>query len=142
MLFSQSVLGRSAVPVLSKALDAYALRGKAMANNIANVSTPDYKRIEVSFENSLQDALHKTRLTGERTDKGHMYLGRDDLKNVKVDAHRIEDMTNPGEINNVDIDLENAKMAENSIAFNFGVRFIKDQMSSISSAIKGSGLGQ
>ena len=44
--------------VLSKTLDAAASRQKTIANNIANVETPGYKRVDLapSFEQALQQA--------------------------------------------------------------------------------------
>lgn len=42
--------------LLSKALDAYAMRQKAIASNVSNIDTPGYKRLEVSFEDSLKEA--------------------------------------------------------------------------------------
>mgnify|MGYP000530431163 CR=1 FL=1 len=47
------------VNFLQKALDAASLRQNVLANNIANVNTPGFKRSYVSFEESLQQALKK-----------------------------------------------------------------------------------
>ncbi len=123
----------------SKGLDAYTHRGRAIANNIANVSTPGYNRIEVSFEEQLREALDKElNMAGTRTNSNHLFLGRKELEHVKSEGYRVEDFTNAGEVNNVDIDIEMAKMAENEIAFNFASSFIRDRHGAISEAIKGS----
>jgi len=42
--------------LLAKAMDAYSVRKKAIASNIANIDTPGYKRLEVSFEDQLRKA--------------------------------------------------------------------------------------
>jgi flagellar basal-body rod protein FlgB len=42
--------------LLKTALDAYSLRQKAIASNVANIDTPGYKRLEVPFEEQLQKA--------------------------------------------------------------------------------------
>lgn len=42
--------------LLAKALDTYNIRQKAIASNISNIDTPGYKRLEVSFEEKLQQA--------------------------------------------------------------------------------------
>jgi flagellar basal-body rod protein FlgB len=65
-----------------------------------------------------------------------MYLGRPDLHHVQPRGYRPEDLTNPAEVNNVDVDLEMAKMAENEIAFNMAVKFIKDRMSDVEASIR------
>lgn len=43
----------------NKALDAVVLRGQAIANNIANLETPGYKRVDLSpnFESQLEQAI-------------------------------------------------------------------------------------
>ncbi|MDR0516702.1 MAG: flagellar basal body rod protein FlgB [Fibromonadaceae bacterium] len=138
MLTKLAILDKTSIPVASKGLDAYAHRGRAIANNIANVSTPGYNRIEVSFEEQLSKALDKElNLAGERTHGNHFFLGRKEIEHVKSEGYRVTDPTNPGEINNVDIDIEMAKLAENEIAFNFATTFIRDRHSAIGEAIKG-----
>lgn len=42
--------------VLRNAMQAYAWRLKALSNNIANIETPGYRRMSVSFEEDLQAA--------------------------------------------------------------------------------------
>ncbi|MAL16821.1 MAG: flagellar biosynthesis protein FlgB [Balneola sp.] len=42
--------------MLGQAMDAYSLRQKITASNIANADTPGYKRHEVVFEDELQQA--------------------------------------------------------------------------------------
>ncbi|GHV12357.1 flagellar basal body rod protein FlgB [Fibrobacterales bacterium] len=139
MLTKLAILDRTSVPVAAKGLDAYTHRGRAIANNIANVSTPGYRRIEVSFEDQLKQALDKElNLSGTRTNGNHLFLGRPELEHVKSEGYRSNDPTNPGELNNVDIDIEMAKLAENEIAFNFATAFIKDREGAIGEAIKGS----
>lgn len=45
-------------------MDAYALRQKMTASNIANADTPGYKRHEVQFEQELQKAQNSKGVTG------------------------------------------------------------------------------
>lgn len=42
--------------LLANAMDAYSLRQKMTASNVANIDTPDYKRVSVSFEEALRQA--------------------------------------------------------------------------------------
>lgn len=141
MFLKASILDQTSIPVATKGLDAYSLRGKAINNNLSNITTPGYQRIEVSFEDQLREALNKKTLLGDRTENGHMFLGRPDLSKVVPEGYRAQDPTNPGEVNNVDIDLEAAKLAENQIAYNFSIKFIKERMGDIEASIKLSGLG-
>ena len=129
-------MAKTSIPVASKGLDAYMTRSRATANNIANVATKGYERIEVSFEDQLQSAMDSKKLNGDRTQAAHMFLGRNELDKVHAEAYRVEDQTNAGEFNNVDIDLENAKMAENQIQYNFAIKFIQERMADVTTSIK------
>lgn len=47
--------------VMNKALDGLSKRHKAIASNLANADTPNYRRKDVSFEDSLAQALKETK---------------------------------------------------------------------------------
>ena len=113
------------------------MRQKAIANNIANINTPGYQRIEVSFESELKKALNPQQLLGAQTNAGHMPIGRPTLDHLQPKAYRPNDPVQPGQVNNVDIDMEMAKLAENQILFNAGVKLLTDRSSTIRSAITG-----
>ncbi len=136
MLAKLGIYDRTSISVASKSLDASALRSKAIANNLANVATPGYQRIEVNFEERLREALDKKNIQGDRTDRNHMYLGRPELNKINPEAFRAVDPTQPGEINNVDVDLEMSKLAENQILFSYSAKFITERMADVNSAIK------
>lgn len=51
------------VNVLKKAADASWLREQTIANNIANVDTPGYKRKDVEFESVLKNELGHSKYT-------------------------------------------------------------------------------
>lgn len=137
MFLKEALFARTAIPALAKSLDACALRGRAIAANLANVTTPGYRRIEVSFEDRLKQALDPSKLKGAADQPGHMPIGRPDLEKVVPVAYRSEDPTLPGEINNVDVDQEAAKLAENQLLFMFGVKFIQERKADITAAISG-----
>ncbi len=118
-----------------KSLDAGMLRSKATAQNIANVSTDGYKRQEVSFEKELREAL-KMRSKGSVTDDKHFEIStKARIKKVRPYNYEPFDPSNSSGVNNVDIDIENAKMAENQILYNYGTRFAS--MKKLQSSITG-----
>ncbi|MBX3444691.1 MAG: flagellar basal body rod protein FlgB [Planctomyces sp.] len=43
--------------MLSRLMDAMALRQRVLSHNVANINTPGFKRLEVQFEETLQSAL-------------------------------------------------------------------------------------
>lgn len=48
-----SIIDNNTTALLSMALDAAGMRQQAIAQNIANVSTPGYQRVSVSFEGRM-----------------------------------------------------------------------------------------
>jgi len=113
------------------------LRSKAIAQNIANIDVPGYKRVEVTFESDLQRALDKSKLRGTKTSDKHLDIGRKSISKVHPDSYRPQDLTNSSGVNNVDIDIENAKLAENQILFNYEVKLGGERFKAVQQAIKG-----
>jgi flagellar basal-body rod protein FlgB len=134
-MLGEVLFNRSSIPLLSKSLDAGMLRAKAIANNIANVNTPGYKRVEVTFEDQLRDALDKSKLQGTRTDDKHLELGKLDIASINPKVKKPVDPTLPSGVNNVDIDSEMAKLAENQLLFNFSAKFLHGKFLRLNAAI-------
>jgi flagellar basal-body rod protein FlgB len=139
MFLKEALFARTSIPLVAKSLDACTLRGRAIANNLANAVTPGYQRIEVAFEDRLKKALDEKQVSGTTDHPDHMQMGRLDLDKLQPVAYRSQDPILPGEINNVDVDLESAKLAENQILYMFGIKFIQERKADISSAIAGHG---
>lgn len=99
------------INVLNKAADASWKRNEVIANNIANVNTPGYKRKDVQFESFLMTAL-----TGDDSlDKRVSKIRMDRLKaEVYTDYSNLSYRLDG---NNVDIDTETANLAENQIRY-------------------------
>lgn len=122
--------------LLYKAMDTATMRSRAIAQNLSNVTTPGYKRKEVTFEEEVKRVL-EMKLKGNRTDNEHLEISKDAaLRRIKPLAYEANDPTLPGEINNVDVDLESSKMAENQIMYNYLTKFAGFEK--FLSAIKGS----
>jgi flagellar basal-body rod protein FlgB len=106
---------------ISRALDSSILRQNVIANNIANVDTPHFKRSEVRFEQYLRQELDsfKSSFVGRRTDPRHLFIGGTS-QNQPVQAQVTVDqrtaMNNNN--NNVDIDHEMSLMAKNQLYYN------------------------
>ncbi len=102
------------INVLDKAADAANLRNEVLTNNIANDDTPNYKRKDVSFQNYLEQALIGGEPLSERVDEINTHLsdfGGYTYTDSSVLSYRLDG-------NNVDIDTENAYLAENQIRYN------------------------
>ncbi len=102
------------VNVLDKSLDAAALRNQALANNIANATTPGYKRQDVSFESELGKALGHNRLKSMDEKVRNVKLSRLNPR-VFTDSEQYSYRVDG---NNVDPDTEGVELAANQIKYN------------------------
>ena len=115
------------VNVLDKAADASWMRQEAISNNIANVNTPGYKRQDVAFEDSLQEAISNSRYRS--TDEKVANLSKADLRiRSYTDSYGFSYRLDG---NNVDIDTENAALARNQLKYNALVDSINHEFSMI-----------
>lgn len=131
------------IPLLSKALDAYALRQKVTAANIANITTPGYKSQHVSFEEQLATASGQA-IRGATTDERHMPVGQaQDMQTVRPEVRETAQDRTDGEtelasgFNDVNIDVEMTELAKNQIRFKFGSRLLGNTFKGIQQAIRG-----
>ncbi|MCC3145213.1 flagellar basal body rod protein FlgB [Halanaerobium sp. Z-7514] len=100
--------------LLSSALDGSAKRGELIANNIANVSTPGYKRQDNNFKSYLATELNgSSKLQLSRSTNKHL-AGGEKLNN----QNRAANTSYRNDQNNVDIEVEMAEMAKNTIYYN------------------------
>lgn len=135
MLVRNLIFDKTRIPLLNKTLNVSALRNRAISNNLANVNTVNYKRKEVDFASYLRSQIVKPKISGSRTDTRHMLVG-----NVSQKAPRIYN-PDPGPnvvgLNNVDIDMEMAALAENHLLYNIGARLISGTFRGIRKSISG-----
>ena len=102
------------INVLDKAADAANSRNQILTNNIANVDTPNYRRKEVSFERYLEQALVSDESLDKRVADINTHLN--DFGGLIYTDHSVLSYRLDG--NNVDIDTEQAYLAENQIRYN------------------------
>ena len=102
------------INVLDKAADAANSRHAILSNNIANVDTPNYKRKDVSFERYLEQELVGDEPLSERVEEVNKHLK--DFGGLIYTDHSILSYRLDG--NNVDMDTEQAYLAENQIRYN------------------------
>lgn len=119
-----------------KALDAAWTRNEAIAQNIANVDTPGYKKKSVAFEEYLEDALDKDGFKGNTTDKRHIQIGGGNPDNIKITVNtEYKNLSTRLDGNNVDIESEMAALAKNDIRYNTLVQSISGSYSRLKSVI-------
>lgn len=122
------------INVLDKAADASWTRNEVLANNIANVDTPGYKRQDLNFEAELERALGHSKY---RT----MDQKVSDLKDKHLKARVVNDYSNFSyrtDKNNVDIDTENVTLAANQLKYQGLMEGLKSEFHNLSTVIKSS----
>ena len=121
---------------LGSALTGLAVRQRAIANNVANVDTPGFKRGEVQFERQLQSALTRRQSVSlVATDPRHFADVRDDGLAVAPELISTADSTLRNDGNNVDIDQEMIKLADTSIRYNAVSQLVAGRFSLLRSII-------
>ena len=139
-----SLLGGITPLTLKKSLDGAMLRHEILANNVANVNTPRFKRSDVKFRTQLKSAIDsmtensQLSMRGKTTNLGHMPIGppihldqvsasiqRDTATSVRVDE------------NNVSLDMELATLSGNAAYYSTMVRLLNDYYGSIRTVIQG-----
>lgn len=122
-------LDRTSIPILTKALDAYTLRQRAIADNIANSETPGFRRREVRFEEELRRALGEG-IRGRRTDPRHIPIGRPKVEEVRPRLVRAND---------VDVELEMVRLTKNYLKYISAIEVLKRRLRDIKLSIEGRG---
>ncbi|MFM8274303.1 MAG: flagellar basal body rod protein FlgB [Gemmata sp.] len=110
-----SVLG-----VLPQLLDAAALRHRVIAQNVANVNTPGYRRREVAFESDLAKALASPGATAHVKPQVVVSDGPE-----RVDG------------NTVDIDREMGDLTKNALLYQAAAQIVTSRVASLRAAITG-----
>ncbi|WP_026893858.1 flagellar basal body rod protein FlgB [Clostridiisalibacter paucivorans] len=121
---------------LKKAMDGAWLRNEAISNNISNVNTPGYKRIKVDFEKILDDSIEKKYLELDTTNNRHINQTYDN-KNFMPIVKKDNFYSTKKDGNNVNIDVEMANLAKNTVYYNALSRMASDEISKIKTIING-----
>ncbi|MES2201110.1 MAG: flagellar basal body rod protein FlgB [candidate division FCPU426 bacterium] len=129
--------------LVQKSMDASALQHKVLSNNLANVDTPGFKRSEVIFGEKLKQAVEgRSRSSAEldvaKTDDRHMGIGleRKSLGEIQPEVLTENNSSLRNDRNNVDIDVEMSKLAQNTVLFNTLAQITQQQFSQLKSAIR------
>jgi flagellar basal-body rod protein FlgB len=104
--------------MLGQGLSAAWLRNTVIRNNIANIETPGFKASGVEFESILARSLQGRGFTATTTHVGHRDFGSGNVQNITPRVFQRNDLSMRADGNNVDIDAENVRLAQNSLYYN------------------------
>src|SRR5262249_39251974 len=110
----------SGLGLLTQVLDAAALRQRVIAQNVANVNTPGYRRLAVTFEDDLGGALAAP--SGGLPVRPHVV--------VADGPERVDG-------NTVDIDQEMNNLTKNALLYEAAAQILTSRIALMRSAITG-----
>jgi flagellar basal-body rod protein FlgB len=128
--------------VLTQAMAGYSARNTAIANNIANADTPGYKRVDVSFESALADAVDADR-DRLKMDVGSSISAIDGsevtrrVDEVAPNVMSTDTTTMRVDGSNVDPDDEMARLSANQLASSTVVSLLDKRFAQFRTAITG-----
>ncbi|QTL96952.1 flagellar basal body rod protein FlgB [Iocasia frigidifontis] len=123
---SGGVVMVSVINLMSRGLDGALDRQQALADNLANIDTPNYKRKDVDFISVLREESEKSSsLSLKTTNERHIAGSKTEANSFKSLALRESNYRN--DKNNVDVDVEMAEVAKNGVYYNTLAKQINDQ---------------
>lgn len=129
----------SNLPVLQKSLHGLTARQRAIGENVANADTPNFKRLEVAFEQELRKTVEgqageSAELPLRTASARHFSLGPGGDGEVSI--QRIDDEVYRNDGNNVDAELEMAKLAETSVRYSTVAKLARDKFEGLKSLLR------
>ena len=118
---------------LEKGLSYATTKNKAIAQNIANVDTPGYKSKDVDFKTIMADA-QSSAVSSYKTDERHYDFT---IASQGSGAYSKDNFRARSNGNGVNMDTEQAKLAENTIYYNALIERVSGKLTSLNTAIKG-----
>lgn len=135
MLIDRLLFSDKVPSLMRKSLDVETQRNLLISSNISNVDTPGYKASEIDFQKQLRDVLGSdAHIRLVSTHEKHFGASPDAVKNLKPEVFEEADPARPNG-NNVDMDKEMAKLAENQIFYNAMIQLMMKRGSMVRSAI-------
>ena len=124
---------------MERAISVANLRHEVIADNVANVNTPNFKRSEVVFEELLARELYGdkgNKLPLVRTHDKHLPVAH--IGSIEARIERDDRTAMRVDNNNVDIDMEMASLAKNQLNYNALATRIGDYISKVRTTITSS----
>jgi len=107
--------------LMSRLLDVAAMRHDVIAQNVANINTPGYTTLEVNFEDALRESL----------------ANKQDASAAKAEVVEGTGGLPREDGNNVDVDMEMARLQKNSLYFKVYTQIMANELAQYRSAITG-----
>lgn len=113
--------------ILERMVQAANIRQKVISSNIANADTPGYKAKDVKFNNVIGKQMKLS-----ATDPKHIGAGKTNNVSAKTE---VEDNLSWEDRNNVELNVEVAKMTENALLHDTAVTILSAKIKMYKNAI-------
>ena len=130
------MLFRGSLDAIKEGLTLSAMRQEMIAANIANVSTPGYRRVDLDFERLMKSGIKSSSRPAYRTNEKHFTFEEIGSRAGLFSYPSDSDVNS--EDNNVDIDKEIMNMNNNSMYYNALTTFAEKKYRGLRSVISGS----
>ncbi len=138
----QGLFDNGSLPALERLVQFTEQRHKVLVNNVANLSSPYFKARDLdprAFQQALAEAVDRRR--GTPSGAGELELSDTDQLSFHADGIDVR----PGEVrdtmlrhdqNNIDLERNMQRLAENTLAHNAAIEMVRNQFSLIQMAIR------
>ena len=109
------------VEIIEAGIKAESLRRKAIANNVANLQTPGYRRVDVKFKELLAKALDSS--------------GTVDLNEIEAQIYQPKNTAVKSNGNDVNMEVEVGEMVKNSLRHKAYIRLLQKKYRQLELAI-------
>jgi flagellar basal-body rod protein FlgB len=125
--------------LLYQQLNFRAEKQKVIADNIANINTPNYKTKDMSFENVLQRTQKNNDLQLKITNTKHISSFQSNTPKSRVNIFEVKGLEEQNDGNNVKLDVQIGEMSKNSILFDGIKKSVKKDLAWFKEMIVASG---
>lgn len=125
----------SALGIHETALRLRGQRAGVLANNLANIDTPNFKARDLDFKTILNQTDTENRLVAQTTNEHHISTETVDDQNNELLYRTPQQASIDG--NTVEDQIEHAEYMKNVLAFQASFEFVSDEFKGLKSAIRG-----
>ncbi len=128
-------MSKPILKLLENTLDYTTYKQKLISKNIANISTKNYRKKSITFDDFLNSGGNSQLRTTESKHISGSGIKMDNKNNFIVTEDKSDNKMSG--YNNIDMDTEMADMAQNSILFRLAARRMNFYFSQLQTVIKG-----
>ena len=135
MLIDKLLFSDQTPLVLKKGLDFHSARNLMISTNVSNMETPDFKAHDINFEKQLQEFIKSgDQIQMKSTNNKHFGPSNDGIKSMEPEPFELNDPEKSNG-NNVNVDKEMGKLAENQIMYTAFIQLMMKRGSTVRSAV-------